>query len=85
MVYKGFSQQEGIDYTETLSHAAKMYSIRPIISLATPFGLEFHQIDVKNAFLHGDMIEETYMDKPLGFENDSNLVCQLKKSLYELK
>eukprot|EP00253_Pinus_taeda_P034392 PITA_34392 len=57
-----------------------------IISLAASFKWEVHQMDVKSAFLHGDLNEEIYMEKPIGFiQTDSSLVCRLKKSLYGLK
>ena len=84
LVAKGFAQQEGIDYTKTFSPIAKMNSVQLILSLATHFGWELHQMDVKSAFLHGDLIEEIYMEQPPGFVTDSSLVCQLKK-LYGLK
>eukprot|EP00253_Pinus_taeda_P003922 PITA_03922 len=83
LVAKGFSHVEGIDYTETFSPVAKMNSIRLVLSLATSLKWEVHQMDVKSAFLHGDLHEEIYMEKPIGFiQTDSNLVCHLKKSLY---
>jgi hypothetical protein len=82
---KGFSQQEGIDYTETFSPVAKMNSVRLILSLAAHFGWKIHQMDVKSDFLHGDLSEEIFMEQPPGFVTDSNLVCRLKKSLYGLK
>ena len=86
LVTKVFSQGEGIDYTETFSHVAKMNSICLVLSLATSFKWEVHQMDVKSAFLHGDLHEEIYMEQPLGFiQNNSSLVCRLRKSLYGLK
>eukprot|EP00253_Pinus_taeda_P030683 PITA_30683 len=87
LVAKGFSQVEGIDYTETFSPVAKMNSIHIVLSLATSFKWEFHQMDVKSAFLHGDLHhEEIYIEQPAGFiQKDSSLVCWLKKSLYGLK
>eukprot|EP00253_Pinus_taeda_P022921 PITA_22921 len=82
---KGFSQVEGIDYTKTFSPVAKMKSICLVLSLATSFKWEFHQMDVKAAFLHGDLHEEIYMEQPPGFiQTDSSFVCWLKKSLYGL-
>eukprot|EP00253_Pinus_taeda_P036485 PITA_36485 len=66
-VGKGFSQVEGIDYTETFSATAKMNSIRLVLSLAATFKWEVHQMDVKYAFLHGDLHEEIYMEQPNGF------------------
>eukprot|EP00253_Pinus_taeda_P018781 PITA_18781 len=86
LVAKGFSQVEGIDYTETFSPVAKMNSIRLVLSLAASLKWEVHQMDVKSAFLHGDLHEEIYMEQPIGFiQTDSSLVCRLKKSLYVLK
>eukprot|EP00253_Pinus_taeda_P003400 PITA_03400 len=86
LVAKGFSQVEGIDYTETFSPVAKMNSIRLVFSLAASLKWEVHQMDVKSAFLHGDLHEEIYMEQPIGFiQTDSSLVCRLKKSLYGLK
>eukprot|EP00253_Pinus_taeda_P016109 PITA_16109 len=83
---KGFSQVEGIDYTETFSPVAKMNSIHLVLSLAVSLKWEVHQMDVKSAFLHGDLHEEIYMEQPVGFvQTDSSLVCRLKKSLYGLK
>eukprot|EP00253_Pinus_taeda_P031212 PITA_31212 len=63
-----------------------MNSIHLILSLATSFKWEVHQIDVKSDFLHGDLHEEIYMEKPIGFiQTNSSLVCRLKKPLYGLK
>eukprot|EP00253_Pinus_taeda_P005687 PITA_05687 len=86
LVAKGFSQVEGIDYTKTFSFVAKMNSICLVLSLASSFKWEVHQMDVKSTFLHGDLHEEIYMEQPIGFiQTDSSLVCRLKKSLYGLK
>eukprot|EP00253_Pinus_taeda_P032884 PITA_32884 len=86
LVAKGFSQVNNIDYTETFSPVTKMNYIFLVLSLAASFKWEVHQMDVKYAFLHGDLHEKIYMEQPLGFiQKDSNLVCQLKKSLYGLK
>eukprot|EP00253_Pinus_taeda_P011170 PITA_11170 len=86
LVAKVFSQVEGIDYTETFSLIAKMNSIHFVLSLDASFKWEFHQMDVKSTFLHGDLHEEIYMEQPPGFiQIYSSLVCQLKKSLYSLK
>eukprot|EP00253_Pinus_taeda_P008785 PITA_08785 len=63
-----------------------MNSMHLVLSLAASFKWEFHQMDVKSTFLHGDLHEEIHMKKPSGFiQTNSNLVCQLKKSLYGLK
>eukprot|EP00253_Pinus_taeda_P027985 PITA_27985 len=62
LVAKGFSQVEGIDYTETFSLVAKMNSIHLVLSLVASFKWEVHQMDVKYAFLHGDLHEEIYME-----------------------
>ncbi|KAK1678811.1 hypothetical protein QYE76_039659 [Lolium multiflorum] len=67
LVARGYSQTYGIDYDETFASVAKMNTVRILISCATNFGWPLHQLDVKNAFLHGDLKEEVYMDIPPGF------------------
>ena len=87
LVAKGFKQKEGIDYQETFAPVAKMITIRVVIALAAQFRWELHQMDVKSAFLNGDLTEEVYMEQPLGFQvkGKETLVCRLKKALYGLK
>jgi hypothetical protein len=85
-VSKGFFQVEGIDYNETFSPTIKMNSIRLVLSLATSHKWEFHQMDVKSAFLYRDLQEEIYMEQPPNYvQNDSTLACDLNKSIYGLK
>ncbi|KAM2609223.1 hypothetical protein TB1_037465 [Malus domestica] len=57
------------------------------MSLAAYFDLELHQMDVKTAFLNGDLQEDIYMKQPVGFveRGKENLVCKLNKSIYGLK
>jgi hypothetical protein len=75
----------GIDYDDTFTPLANMDSICLEHSIAATKGWEFHQMDMKNAFLHGYLSEEIYMEQPQGFMHDSSSVYQLKKSLYGLK
>uniref|UniRef100_A0A2N9J7I7 Integrase catalytic domain-containing protein n=1 Tax=Fagus sylvatica TaxID=28930 RepID=A0A2N9J7I7_FAGSY len=87
LVAKGFTQKEGIDYTETFSPVSKKDSLRVILALVAHFDLELQQMDVKTAFLNGDLEEEVYMKQPEGFlsSDGEQLVCKLKKSIYGLK
>lgn len=88
LVAKGYAQQYGIDYEETFSTIAKMSTIRTIIAVATHRRWKMqHQIDVKNAFMNGDLSEEVYMVQPHGYEHptQSTKVCKLQKALYGLK
>ena len=87
MVVKGFEQKKGIDFDEIFSPVVKMTSIRTILSIAASQDLEVEQLDVKTAFLHGDLEEEIYMEQPEGFEvyGMKHMVCKLNKSLYGLK
>ena len=66
-VARGFSQKEGLDYTETFAPVARYSTIRSIISLASTMGWKLHQMDVKTAFLNGVVKEEVYMEQPEGF------------------
>ncbi|CAL1406718.1 unnamed protein product [Linum trigynum] len=87
LVVKGFSQRKGIDFDEIFSPVVKMTSIRTVLGLAARLNLEVEQMDVKTAFLHGDLEEEIYMEQPEGFkkEKKEDYVCRLRKSLYGLK
>ena len=87
LVAKGFLQEGGIDYHETFSPVIKTTTIQLLLALAISQGWHIHQLDISNAFLHGDLQEIIYMDQPPGFQNTQfpHHVCQLKKSLYGLK
>ena len=64
---KGFTQREGIDYNETFSPVLCKDSFRIIMALVAHYDLELHQMDVKTAFLNGDLYENVYMAQPKGF------------------
>ena len=67
LVAKGFTQNEGIDFTETFSPVSSKDSFRTIMALVAHFDLELHQMDVKTAFLNGDIDETIYMVQPENF------------------
>ncbi|CAL9133113.1 unnamed protein product, partial [Musa textilis] len=69
LVAKGFTQKEGIDYTETFSPVSKKDSLCIILALVAHFDLELQQMDVKTAFLNGDLEEKVYMIQPEGFSS----------------
>ena len=82
---KGYSQVQGLDYNETFTLVARMDSIKLVLAVAASKRWEVHHMDVKSAFLHGDLKEEIYMKQPEVFIDDPSLVCKLRKSLYGLK
>ena len=87
LVVKGYAQTYGVDYSDTFSPVAKLTSIQLFVSLAATHGWDLHQLDIKNVFLHGDLVEEVYMEQPPGFvaRGEIGRVCCLRKSLYGLK
>ncbi|GAA0171589.1 transmembrane signal receptor [Lithospermum erythrorhizon] len=85
LVAKGFTQTYRIDYNETFAPVAKLNTVSVLLSLAANLDGELQQLDIKNTFLNGELEEEVYMIQPPGFEDKTNKVCKLKKSLYGLK
>ncbi|WVZ89176.1 hypothetical protein U9M48_035612 [Paspalum notatum var. saurae] len=87
LVAKGYSQIPSTDFNDVFSPVVKHSSIRMLLSLVAMHDYELEQLDVKTAFLHGELEENIYMDQPEGFviPGKENLVCKLKKSLYGLK
>jgi len=81
----GFSQQYGMDYEETFAPMAKMTTIRTLIAVASIRQWLISQMDVKNAFLNGELQEEVYMEPPPGVSHNPGEVCKLKNALYGLK
>jgi len=87
LVAKGFTQKHGIDYFDTYAPVARIATIRLLIAIAAIHKLVIHQMDVKTAFLNGELDEEIYMEQPEGFvmPGQEKKVCRLRKSLYGLK
>ncbi|CAM8890383.1 unnamed protein product [Rhodiola kirilowii] len=87
LVIKEYRQKEGLDYFDTFSPVTRITSIRMIIAIAALHNLEIYQMDVKTAFLNGDLGEEVYMEQPEGCKvpGQEKKVCKLVKSLYALK
>jgi hypothetical protein len=80
LVAKGYTQTYGIDYDETFAPVAKMSTVRTLISCSANFDWPLYQLDVKNAFLHGDLKEEVYMGIPPGFTT-----CEIEGNVLRLK
>ena len=87
LVAKRFTQWQGIDYFDTYAPIGKLTSIRVLFAIDSIHNLYVHQIDVKTAFLNGDLDKEIYMKQPKGFvlPGNENKDCKLVKSLYGLK
>jgi hypothetical protein len=87
LVAKGYAQREGVDFDEVYAPVARIETIRLLIALAAQNGWKVHHMDVKSAFLNGDLIEEVYVHQPPGFivKNGDGKVLKLKKALYGLR
>uniref|UniRef100_A0A2N9F0Q4 Reverse transcriptase Ty1/copia-type domain-containing protein n=1 Tax=Fagus sylvatica TaxID=28930 RepID=A0A2N9F0Q4_FAGSY len=87
LVAKGFHQQPGIDYGETYSPVIKPTTVRAVLSIAISTGWSIRQIDIQNAFLHGQLSEDVFMAQPPGYQHPSypSHVCKLNKAIYGLK
>lgn len=85
-VVRGFEQREGIDFNETFASVVKPMSYKAIFALAAALDWKLEQMDVKTAFLYGNVEETIYVTQPTGFETGGkHKVCKLKKALYGLK
>ena len=87
LVANGFTQVEGIDYEETFSLVVEFQSIRTLAALVARRDLELHQMDVKTAFLNGELEKEIYMKQPKGsvVQGNEDKVYKVNRALYELK
>ena len=84
LVAKGFLQAKGIDYEEVFAPVARHATLRALLAVAAAYDLELEQIDVKTAFLNGDLQEDIYMEPPACYDFGGK-VLKLKKALYGLK
>ncbi|GJY98799.1 ribonuclease H-like domain, reverse transcriptase, RNA-dependent DNA polymerase [Tanacetum coccineum] len=87
LVAKGYIQEHGIDFEEVFAPVARMETIRLLLAIAANNKWEVHHLDVKSAFLHGDLKEEVYVTQPEGFikREDNGKVYRLIKALYGLR
>jgi len=87
LVARGFTQKPGIDFSNTGTFAPVMQfeTLRTLLALSAIEGWHLCQIDVKGAYLNGQLTEELYMKQPIGFEDSTRRVCRLVKSIYGLK
>jgi hypothetical protein len=83
-VAKGFEQQYGVDFDQTYASVVKPMSYKTLFAIAAAEDWEIEQMDVRTAFLQGELEEEVYVEQPTGFKKD-NRVCLLNKALYGLK
>lgn len=87
LVAKGYVQKHGIDFDEVFAPVARIETVRLIIALAASNSWEVHHLDVKTAFLHGDLKEDVYVTQPEGFvtKESKGKVYKLHKALYGLR
>lgn len=87
LVAKGYVQREGIDFEEVFAPVTRLETVRLLLAVAAKNSWEVHHMDVKSAFLNGDLKEDVYVSQPEGFvkENQAHLVYKLVKALYGLR
>ncbi|KAL0366923.1 UNVERIFIED_CONTAM: Retrovirus-related Pol polyprotein from transposon RE1 [Sesamum radiatum] len=85
LVAKGYNQVEGVDYVDKFSPVAKAVTVWVFLALASSYSWPIQQVDINNAFLHGFLDEDIYMQAPAGYSIPKGLVCELKRLLYGLK
>lgn len=87
IVAKGYSQEQGVDYDEVFSPVARIETVRMLLALAAHRRWKVYHLDVKSAFLNGDIHEDVYVEQPRGFEvcGEEHKVYKLRKALYGLK
>ena len=87
MVGKEYTQVYGSDYGDIFSPVAKIAFVRLLLSMVAMCSWPLYQLNIKNAFLHGDLVKEVYMEQPLDFvaKGESGLVCRLRRSPFCLK
>ena len=87
LVAKGYVQKFGVDYEEVFAPVARLDTVRVLLALAANQGWKVHHLDVKSAFLHGELEEEVYVSQPKGYivKGKEQCVLKLSKALYGLK
>ena len=87
LVAKGYMQREGVDFEEVFAPVAHMDSVHVLVALAAHHGWQVHHMDVKSAFLNGDLLEEVYVQQPPGYAvtGQEGKVFRLRKALYGLR
>lgn len=87
LVWKGYAQEQGLDYAETFAPVARLEGVKIFLAYAAYRKFKVYQMDVKSTFLNGVLEEEVYIEKPKGFasEDGRDMVCKLKKAMYGLK
>lgn len=87
LVAKGYSQREGIDFEEVFAPVARMETVRMMLAIGAQRRWPIYQLDVKSAFLNGELVEEVYVSQPEGFitKGKEKMVLKLRKALYGLR